>query len=52
MMMDVEKVLSETTNYDEDSVYSTIQPIDKTDLDILRTTPLWHENRSFERLKP
>ena len=34
MMMDVEKVLSETTNYDEDSVYSTIKPIDKPDLTV------------------
>ena len=32
MMMDVEKVLSETTNYDEEAVYRTIKPINKPEL--------------------
>ena len=32
MMMDVEKVLSETTNYDEDIVYRNIKPLDNSQL--------------------
>ena len=34
MMMDVEKVLSETTNYDEESVYYNIAPIDRPGLTV------------------
>jgi len=34
MMMDVEKVLSETTNYDDDFVYRSITPLDKPDLTV------------------
>ncbi|MQY51625.1 chemotaxis protein CheV [Rhodocyclus tenuis] len=32
MMMDVEKVLSETTSYDDDFVYRTIAPLNKPDV--------------------
>ncbi len=34
MMMDVEKVLSETTKYDEESVYRNIKPINNPDLTV------------------
>jgi two-component system chemotaxis response regulator CheV len=34
MMMDVEKVLSETTNYDDDLVFRSIKPIDKPELTV------------------
>ncbi len=34
MMMDVEKVLSETTNYDEEAVYRNIKPLNKPDLTV------------------
>jgi len=34
MMMDVEKVLSETTNYDDEFVYRSIKPIDKPELTV------------------
>ena len=34
MMMDVEKVLSETTNYDDDIVYRNIKPIDNATLTV------------------
>jgi two-component system chemotaxis response regulator CheV len=34
MMMDVEKVLSETTNYDEEIVYRNIKPLDDTSLTV------------------
>jgi two-component system chemotaxis response regulator CheV len=34
MMMDVEKVLSETTNYDDDLVFRTIKPLNKPDLTV------------------
>jgi len=34
MMMDVEKVLSETTNYDDDLVYRSIKPLDKPELTV------------------
>ncbi|MBK1680011.1 chemotaxis protein [Rhodocyclus tenuis] len=34
MMMDVEKVLSETTNYDDDFVYRSITPLEKPDLTV------------------
>ena len=34
MMMDVEKVLSETTNYDEDIVYRNIKPLDNSQLTV------------------
>jgi two-component system chemotaxis response regulator CheV len=34
MMMDVEKVLSETTNYDDDLVFRSIKPLDKPDLTV------------------
>ncbi|SDI05908.1 chemotaxis protein [Propionivibrio dicarboxylicus] len=35
MMMDVEKVLSETTNYDEESIYRNIQPLNNTQATVL-----------------
>ncbi|WP_319240771.1 chemotaxis protein [uncultured Propionivibrio sp.] len=35
MMMDVEKVLSETTNYDEESIYRNIQPLGNTQATVL-----------------
>ena len=35
MMMDVEKVLSETTHYDEDSIYRNIEPINNPKLTVL-----------------
>jgi two-component system chemotaxis response regulator CheV len=34
MMMDVEKVLSETTNYDDDLVFRTIKPLDRPELTV------------------
>jgi len=34
MMMDVEKVLSETTNYDDELVYRSIKPIEKPELTV------------------
>lgn len=34
MMMDVEKVLSETTNYDEELVYRNIKPLEKSGLTV------------------
>ena len=34
MMMDVEKVLSETTNYDEEAVYRNIKPLNNPDLTV------------------
>ena len=34
MMMDVEKVLSETTNYDEEIVYRNIKPLDNSTLTV------------------
>lgn len=34
MMMDVEKVLSETTNYDEEIVYRNIKPLDDSSLTV------------------
>lgn len=34
MMMDVEKVLSETTNYDDDLVFRSIKPIDRPELTV------------------
>ena len=34
MMMDVEKVLSETTNYDEEAVYRNLKPLNKPDLTV------------------
>lgn len=34
MMMDVEKVLSETTNYDDDLVFRSIKPLDKPELTV------------------
>jgi two-component system chemotaxis response regulator CheV len=34
MMMDVEKVLSETTNYDEEIVYRNIKPLDNASLTV------------------
>ena len=34
MMMDVEKVLSETTNYDDEFVFRSIAPIDKPDVTV------------------
>ena len=34
MMMDVEKILSETTNYDDEIVYRNIKPLDKPDLTV------------------
>lgn len=34
MMMDVEKVLSETTNYDDEFVFRSIVPIDKPDVTV------------------
>lgn len=34
MMMDVEKVLSETTNYDDDLVFRSIKPLGKPDLTV------------------
>lgn len=34
MMMDVEKVLSETTRYDDDFLYRNLQPIDKPDVTV------------------
>jgi two-component system chemotaxis response regulator CheV len=34
MMMDVEKVLSETTKYDDDHVFRTIKPIDRPELTV------------------
>ena len=34
MMMDVEKVLSETTNYDEEVVYRNIKPLDDSSLTV------------------
>ncbi len=35
MMMDVEKVLSETTNYDEETVYRNIKPLNESGLTVL-----------------
>lgn len=35
MMMDVEKVLSETTNYDEESTYRNIKPLDNPTVTVL-----------------
>jgi two-component system chemotaxis response regulator CheV len=35
MMMDVEKVLSETTRYDDDFVYRTIAPLEKPDMTVV-----------------
>jgi two-component system chemotaxis response regulator CheV len=34
MMMDVEKILSETTNYDDDIVYRNIKPLDNPELTV------------------
>jgi len=34
MMMDVEKVLSETTNYDDDLVYRSIKPLERPELTV------------------
>lgn len=34
MMMDVEKVLSETTNYDDDLVFRSIKPLDKPEFTV------------------
>jgi two-component system chemotaxis response regulator CheV len=34
MMMDVEKVLSDTTNYDDDLVFRSIKPLDKPELTV------------------
>lgn len=34
MMMDVEKVLSETTNYDDDLVFRSIKPLDRPELTV------------------
>lgn len=34
MMMDVEKVLSETTNYDDEIVYRSIKPLDRPELTV------------------
>lgn len=35
MMMDVEKVLSETTNYDDELVFRSIKPIDRPELTVV-----------------
>ena len=35
MMMDVEKVLSETTHYDEESIYRNIEPLDVPEVTVL-----------------
>ncbi len=35
MMLDVERVLSETTRYDDELLFKNIQPIDKNDLTVL-----------------
>lgn len=53
MMMDVEKVLSETTKYDDEFMYRSIVPIDKPECTVfLPTTRWWRASRSNVPCRP
>ncbi len=49
MLMDVEKVLSETTNYDDEVVYRNIKPLDKPDLTVFYADDSTVARRQIQR---